>query len=204
MTMNRRDVLRMGALLAFAAALARAQKKHGVVITPAGTTMNEDSRPLVAKWFAEDGLVDGRDLVLEFVVLDEITDLAEIERRARAIVASRPDAILVSPHVDATLFKRLTRDVPIVFWALSGDAVRMGLVESLRRPGGNITGTSDRSIELMARSYQLFKELRPGLKRVGTLMDDGMTDDDRVLAREAQGPAAKRLGLQRVENLGPI
>jgi putative ABC transport system substrate-binding protein len=136
-------------------------------------------------------------------VLDDIFDLAEIERRARAIIASRPDAILISPHVDATLFKRLTRDVPIVFWT-SGDPVRMGLVESLRRPGGNFTGASDRSVELMVKSYQLFRELRPGLKRVGILMDDATTDDDRALVRDAQGPTAKRLGLERVEIVVPM
>ena len=76
-----------------------------------------------------------------------------------------------------------TNQIPIVFIG-SGDPVGLGLVQSLARPGGNITGVADLDIELVPKRMEIFRELVPGLKRVLTPYDATNAD-----ARGATGCA---------------
>ena len=77
--------------------------------------------------------------------------------------------LVVTEGTDATLAaKNATKTIPIIIWS-AGDPVRMGLVASLTRPGGNITGYSVVGPETSAKSIALLRELLPGLRRVGVL-----------------------------------
>ena len=82
----------------------------------------------------------------------------------------RPVAMIVGNTPSALAAKTATTTVPIVF-ATGGDPVRDGLVASLNRPGGNVTGVSFISVELGAKQLGLLRELRPGAVRVGVLVD---------------------------------
>jgi putative ABC transport system substrate-binding protein len=114
-------------------------------------------------------------------------DLAELAANSDVIVAVQNSIIRA--------VKQATSTVPIVMVA-SGDPVRAGLVASLARPGGNVTGLTPLVAELAGKRLELLKDLIPGLARVGLLWDredaDAATDLGEVQA------AAQNLGLQLV------
>jgi putative ABC transport system substrate-binding protein len=113
--------------------------------------------------------------------------LAELAANSDVLVAVRNSIIRG--------VKQATSTVPIVMVA-SGDPVRAGLVASLARPGGNVTGLTPLVAELAGKRLELLKDLIPGLARVGLLWDredvDAATDLDAVQA------AAQKLGLQLI------
>ena len=82
----------------------------------------------------------------------------------------RQVALIVGNTPSALAAKAATTTVPIVF-ATGGDPVRDGLVASLNRPGGNVTGVSFISVELGAKQLGLLRELRPGAARIAVLVD---------------------------------
>ena len=164
---------------------------------------NEKRRKRVAKLFADQGFVEGRDIAIEFLDLGlGGMPQAQRERAARQVVASRP-ALILAWGDDAALFRRFTGDIPIVFQTLSTDPVRMGVVASLQRPGGNVTGTMDGGLDTIEKGWELAKDMRPGVKRFGTLMDDALSGDELRDIREYQESAARRLGVSRVEIMVP-
>lgn len=195
-----------GVIALLGPALGRAQPAPRVMrvahITAAG--MNLNWRERTTRWFAEEGFVEGRDLALEHVDLDS-PSAGETERRARAVIAGRPDVILVAGNrID--LFVHLTSEIPIVFHSYGLDPVRRGFVESLRRPGRNVTGTTLWDESVMIKFWELLKELQPRAKRLGDLWDE---DDLAALSpfmaeiRELRSTAASKLGLDKVEIVVP-
>src|SRR4029078_4377623 len=108
----------------------------------------------------------------EYVNFATLPGEEAIERKAREIVASQPSAIIIeSDHV--YLFNRLTAQIPLVFANLCCDAVRLGFVASLNRPGGNVTGTAFPWID---KAWETAKELRPWMRRIGVLYTGGISD----------------------------
>jgi putative ABC transport system substrate-binding protein len=89
----------------------------------------------------------------------------------------------------------VTRTIPIVF-ATSGDPVKLGLVESLGRPGGTLTGLSTFYPELSTKHVEMLRDLVPGLSRVAILWNP--TNEDAVVALKEAERAAQRLKLQAV------
>jgi putative ABC transport system substrate-binding protein len=83
--------------------------------------------------------------------------------------------------VSALAAKALTTTIPIVF-STSGDPVKLGLVTSLNRPGGNVTGYTDLSAELIPKEFGLLHELLPRATRFGVLMARGYPYYDDVIA----------------------
>jgi putative ABC transport system substrate-binding protein len=96
------------------------------------------------------------------------------------------DAIMANGAVASLAAKNATTTIPIV--TITGDPVRIGLVGSMSRPGGNITGTSTIAPELAAKRLELLRELRPTTKRVGELVDPA----NPYISRSVNGPAAYR------------
>ena len=97
------------------------------------------------------------------------------------------------------MVKKHTRDIPIVF-SISQDPVGEGVVASLARPGGNVTGTSTRNNELIGKRLQLLKELLPSASRIGIVRRVGVSATPEVaLIVEDLKRAAAQLGLQLIE-----
>ena len=142
--------------------------------------------------FASHGLEHGKNFHLQVVGYGGRQD--DRESLAREIVAGRPDVVGVSGSSDALLFQRLTREVLIVFVNVD-DPVKMGLVQSFQRPGANITGVSNRSLDLVGKRIELLKELRPRARRIAAFMNE---EPNAPLVQAELADAARRAGLELV------
>ena len=115
------------------------------------------------------GYVEGRNLRLEVRSAAGRPDL-QLEKAAE-LVRLKVDLIVTFFTPTALAAKQATRDIPIVM-AGAGDPVATGLVASLTRPGGNITGQSSGGVEVAGKSVELIRELVPAARRVGVLADE--------------------------------
>jgi putative ABC transport system substrate-binding protein len=114
------------------------------------------------------GWVEGKNFRIDYRFA--AGDPALIKSYAAELVGLMPDAILTSTSPSVAALREQTRTIPIVFGALA-DPVGQGFVQSLARPGGNITGFSDFDSALMGKWLQLLKEVTPGLTRVTAIFN---------------------------------
>jgi putative tryptophan/tyrosine transport system substrate-binding protein len=115
------------------------------------------------------GYVEGHNLRLEIRSAAGRPDL-QLEKAAE-LVRLKVDLIVTFFTPTALAAKQATRDIPIVM-AGAGDPVATGLVASLARPGGNVTGQSSGGAELAGKSVELIRELIPAARRIGVLADE--------------------------------
>ena len=111
------------------------------------------------------GYVEGRDILFEFRIAEEKLD--RLPKLAAELVALRVDVIVALYTPCALAAQQATREIPIV--AVSADPVVTGLVASLARPGGNITGISLFALEMHAKCVELFHDMLPAIHRVAAL-----------------------------------
>jgi putative ABC transport system substrate-binding protein len=139
------------------------------------------------------GYVDGKNMKFEFYSAEG--KFGQIDEIAARVLETSPDAILAAgggANEIAHAFKRLTRTVPIVM-ANSSDPTVQGLVASLARPGGNITGfTGNTGPEFEAKRLELLREVAPDLTRVAYL---GLKIDWESPAAIGVRNAAERFGI---------
>jgi putative tryptophan/tyrosine transport system substrate-binding protein len=188
--MRRREVI---AALAGAAAwpiAARAQQPMPVV----GFLNSASPGPFAhlaagfRKGLGEEGFVEGRNVAIESRWAegryDRLPALAEdLVRQKVSVLAATGGAM------SGVAAKTATETVPIVF-VMGSDPVRFGLVASLNRPGGNITGISQLTIELGAKRLGLLHELVPHMKSVGILLNPDFPDASPQL-REIEAASAR-------------
>ena len=135
------------------------------------------------------GWIEGRTVAIEYRWAEGRNErFAEI---AAEFVRKNVD-IIVTAGGAVVAAKQATSTIPIVF-ALASDPVGIGLVASLARPGGNVTGSSLQSVEVASKRVEILRELLPGLRRMAII---GNVDYDGVVREigEVQAAAAK-LGL---------
>jgi ABC-type uncharacterized transport system substrate-binding protein len=149
------------------------------------------------------GYVEGRSLVIEY--RDAEGKPERLPALAAELVALKVDVILASGEPHALAAKQATKTIPIVF-TVAADPVASGLVTSLARPGGNVTGLSSVAPELVGKRLELLKQAVPGVSRVAVLWQPGGADErtEKDLLKEAE-VVARTLGvrLQFVEARGP-
>ena len=138
----------------------------------------------------EHGYVEGQTIALDYRGAD---DRAERLPELAAELAQSVDIIVTAGTPAAQAAQRATSTIPIVMANIS-DPVGLGLVASLARPGGNITGLTTLAQELAPKRLQLLKETSPGIARVGVLHNPD--DPGRVRAARETEAAAPTLGLQ--------
>ena len=138
------------------------------------------------------GWLEGNNITLENRWSGDKTDAAF--SFATELVRLKVDVIVAvgSPMIQAA--KRATRTIPIVMSGTGADPVAAGFVESLRRPGGNVTGLSMLSTELSGKRLELLKEIVPMLGRVAVLRNPEFPAI--AIQSKETAAAAKSLGLQ--------
>ena len=111
------------------------------------------------------GYVEGQSIAFEFRSAEGKLD--QLPRLAAELVGLKVD-VMVALYVPCALAaKHATQDIPIVI--IAGDPVETGIVPSLARPGGNITGVSLMASALAGKSVELFRDMLPSARRVGVL-----------------------------------
>ena len=155
----------------FAPLIVRAQ--------PAGAvrriaTLSSGERPPPAEFehefdpLRELGWIEGKNLVIERRYTNGNAE--SLRPLAEELVALKVELIVTNGTDSALAVRNATTTIPIILWG-AGDPVRTGLVETLARPGGNVTGMSIVSTELDAKRLSLLRELLPAARRVGVLLN---------------------------------
>jgi len=175
---------------------ARAQQPPIPVIGYLAQGAPEASAGFVAavrQGLADVGLIEGKNVASEFRWANHSAD--RLPGLATNLVQRRVAVIITLDTVAAARAARaVTTEIPIVF-ALGTDPVRAGLVTSLNRPGGNITGISTMNLDLGSKWIGLLHELLPAAKNIGVLVNIENADSARSIITNTQA-AARMLGMQ--------
>jgi putative tryptophan/tyrosine transport system substrate-binding protein len=194
--MRRRELI---TLLGGAAAwplVARAQQPALPVVGYLGGETFESSRDRIAGFYrgmADTGYVEGRNVAIEYrwaeYHYDRLPSLAaELVRRQVAVIA------VMGSAPGALALKAATQTIPIVFM-IGPDPIKLGLVASLNRPGGNLTGATTINVEVIAKRLELLHELMPAATSIAVLVNPTNSAATEPETRELQA-AAHVLGLQ--------
>ena len=140
---------------------------------------------------AELGWIDGKTVRIEY--RDAKSDPEKLAAIMHELVESKVDVIAVACTPEAMAAKKATATIPVVV-AATGDPVRSGLVASLARPEGNITGISSSLLEMSAKRMQILKEVAPNVARATVLWNPARVDNAVEVA--VMQEAAKGLGIQ--------
>jgi putative tryptophan/tyrosine transport system substrate-binding protein len=180
--MRRREFITLlGSAAAAWPLAARAQQPAIPVVGFLRTTLIDVPHYVTAfrQGLKEAGFVDGQNVTVEYRSAEGRPD------QLPALVADlmrRPLAVIVGHSPAALAAKAATTTVPIVF-VTGGDPVRDGLVASLNRPGGNVTGVNIITAELGAKQLGLLRELRPGAAPIAVLVDPKFPTTERFVSQ---------------------
>ena len=152
------------------------------------------------KALGELGFVDGRNVTIEHLSSEGQYD--RLPSQAAELVRRRAEVIVAPAAQNVVAAMQATRTIPIVMVSV-GDPVGNGLVASLARPGGNVTGTSFLTSALIGKQLELLKQIAPQASRLALLVNPA--NPGHALALKEARTAARSLGvqLQAVETRGP-
>ena len=175
MPVSRRRLLVLGASLAGVAFACLAQRSGGKPVRLgflAGLSLasyrGRSNWDALLAGLREHGYIEGKTMTLEVRSADG--DYARLPQVAADLVRERPDLIMAVGTPASQAAKQATATIPIVMLG-AADPVRSGLVASLARPGGNLTGPSNLSPDLMKKRVEFLVEAKPGLRRIGVLLN---------------------------------
>src|SRR5262245_22342641 len=137
------------------------------------------------------GYADGRNVKIEFRWADGQND--RLPALATDLV-NRGVAAIVTHGSGALAAKAATTAIPVVFYT-GGDPVQIGLVKSLKQPGGNMTGVTDLNVEVTSKRLELLRELVPRASSFALLVNPASLSRAETVIRETE-EAARTLGLQ--------
>jgi putative ABC transport system substrate-binding protein len=186
----------VGVFLAFAfITLAEAQQHRKMTVI--GELLFRDraslgvGRQIFRQQLRDLGYVEGKNI--GFKTRSAKGNIEQFETLAVELVRQKVDVLVASSTNEARVFKRATKEIPIVFH-ITTDPIADGLVDSLARPDGNITGVTTITAELAGKRLELLKETIPKLTRVAVLWSS-QGESSAQYRNESQIAAAK-LGLQ--------
>ncbi len=194
--MRRRElIILLGGAMAPWPLTTRAQQKPMPVIgVLSANSASTSSGPFMAAFrqgLSEAGYVEGRNLAIEYRWADGHYD--RLPALAADLVARKVDLIMAGSPPTAQAAKRATSTIPIVFRG-GADPVGDGLVASLARPGGNLTGVSSAD-DVTAKRLELLSELVPRVRVIALLVNPNSATAGRVIRDVQQAARAKALQL---------
>jgi len=148
------------------AARAQQPKVSTVGVLVVGAPGSEQFWRLFREGMRELGYIEGQNI--RFVFRSDEGDISHLPELAAELVRLKVDVIVTWFTPAARAAKQATREIPVVI-ALAGNPVENGLVDSLARPGGNVTGMSIVGAELASKGVELIRELLPSARRVAAL-----------------------------------
>ncbi|MCA1470029.1 ABC transporter substrate-binding protein [Bradyrhizobium sp. IC3195] len=137
------------------------------------------------------GYTNGRNIRIEIRAAEGNSDL--LAAKAAELVQLNVDLVVAFQTLPATIAKQTTARIPIVM-ALVGDPVGTGLVDSLARPGRNVTGTSASAAEVAGKTVELIREVIPRARRFTVLANEADPFTRPFLAENVR--AAQRVGME--------
>ncbi|MFZ1953416.1 MAG: ABC transporter substrate-binding protein [Pseudolabrys sp.] len=194
--MRRRQFIRLiGGAVAAWPVITRAQQPATPVIGYLGTRSPAADAPFIAsfhKGLNEAGFVDGKNVTIEFRSAQN--DYGRLPALAAELVQRRVNVIAATSTPAALAAKAATATIPIVF-ETGSDPVNIGLVSSLNRPGGNVTGVAQMNITITPKRLELLHELIPAARVMALLIDPA---NPTIAAAQSSGvgSAAQSLGLE--------
>jgi putative ABC transport system substrate-binding protein len=147
-----------------------------------------------AQRLSELGWTDGRNVKIEYRWA--AGDVRQTTEYATEFVRQKVDVIVTSAY-GVVAAKQATSTIPIVF-AAYGDAVAGGIVESLARPGGNVTGLSTQPGQLSSKRLELLKEIIPNVRRLAALVNSKVTSTEEVFGIRT---ASAKLNIQTADDI---
>jgi ABC-type uncharacterized transport system substrate-binding protein len=189
--LKRRDFITLlgGAAVGWPLAALAQQAAMPVIGYLSGASMTGDVG--FQQGLKETGLIEGRDFAIEYRSPAGQTD--RLPAIVADVVARRVTVILAVSDSYALAAKAATTAIPIVFIG-GNDPVSIGLVTSLNRPGGNVTGVTVLNVEIAAKRLQLLNELIPSTSTIAVLLDPATPNFE--IDSKSLVAAAKLLGLQ--------
>jgi putative ABC transport system substrate-binding protein len=193
--MNRRDLMLLLAWAMTAARALHAQQKAMPVIGFLGSTSPGSNAANVAAFrqgLSETGYVEGQNVAIEYRWAEGSYD--RLPALAADLVGRKVDVIAAFAGIPAALAaKSATSTIPIVFSV--GDPVELGLVASLARPGGNLTGVSTMAPELTPKRLELLAELVPQAGVIALLVNPNNSNTERIIGDMQAAAHTKRVQL---------
>ncbi len=178
------------------AGLAAAQTSYRIVWLVSVPSTQTTMKTAIASFQAELrmlGYVEGKNLAVVYKFAD--ASIAALPALAREVVNSKPDLILTDSSYSTDIARKATTSIPILM-AVSASPVEQGLVASLAKPGGNITGMTMMSPEVAEKRLELLRLATPHVKRVAVLAPPASLSTQ--LPWQQIELAAKRMGLSLI------
>ncbi|MBI3371493.1 MAG: ABC transporter substrate-binding protein [Betaproteobacteria bacterium] len=192
--MNRREALL--AILAFGTQPLHALAQQAGKVWRIGILSQSDRKASdifdhFLRGLRELGYVEGKNLSVEWRFADNA--LERLPALAAELVALKPDALVSMANAGPLALQQATSTIPIVMTSPSGDPVASGLVKSLARPGGNITGLSTLNADLSQKRLELLRGIAPNLSPVAVLLHPASPASRAIL--DSLRAAAQGLGV---------
>ncbi len=192
--MNRRTICRVLAVMPMAIAMTAAGESPPVLrvawVSPERAGSKSPNLAAFRAGMRDLGYVEGKNLVIDTWWGEGSSE--RLEQMAGDIVRARPDVIVTGSGLAVLPMMRAGVKLPIVF-VFSADPVEAKVVASFARPGGNLTGMSLFSLDLMGKRLEFLKEAMPGLKRIAIIANPEHSGEP--LELKAAQEAATKLGL---------
>jgi putative tryptophan/tyrosine transport system substrate-binding protein len=178
--------------------VARAQQQTKATIGWLGPPRGAYAVEAFRRGLVEVGISEGRDVTVEYHTAD-----GPLPALAADLVGRRPAAIIAGNGAVALAAKAATRDIPVIFLA-GYDPVDLGLVASLNRPGGNLTGVLLLTTEIVEKRLQLLHEVVPTTDTIALLVGGPANAPFNQIETRQMQSAARTLGLRLLVFNAPI
>ena len=184
------------ALIFFSVHLAEAQQPKKILrigyLSSFDPAIDSDGTEAIRLALRDLGYIEGQNIAIEYRYAEGKQD--RFPELAAELARLRVDIIVVGGDALARAAKNATKTIPIVMMGSGSDPVEIGLIESLARPGGNVTGLTSLTRELGGKRLELLKEAVPKLARVAVLYDPAIPGNVREV-KEDLPAVARALGL---------